>query len=393
MQEMARRQKAEAGLLQAQKMEAVGQLTGGLAHDFNNLLTVISGYTALMLRTLGPSDPFFEHVTEVSLAAKRAGALTHQLLAFSRRQVIRPQVLDLNLVVASTQGMLGRLIGEDISLRIVARADRSNIRADRSQIEQVIVNLVVNARDAMPKGGSLTIETGSLYLDAAAAREHIGLQPGPHVMLSITDTGTGVDPETLSHIFEPFFTTKEVGQGTGLGLAIVYGVVRQNAGAITVTSTVGRGTSFRIYLPVVDDEGHARASAGSQADALEGTETILLVEDEDGVRRLARTVLQHYGYRLVEASNGIEALHLCDQFAGPIHLLLTDVVMPGLSGREVAEGVRRLRPGMRVLFMSGYAEEKLVHHGVVDGDLAFVEKPFLPEVLVRKVREVLDAPA
>jgi two-component system cell cycle sensor histidine kinase/response regulator CckA len=390
--DIGERKQLEAQLLQAQKMEAVGRLAGGVAHDFNNLLTVIGGYSEFMLRKLASSDPIFESVSEVAQAAKRAGDLTRQLLAFSRRQVIRPEVLDLNLVVAGTQAMLGRLIGEDFDLRIIASASRASVRVDRSQIEQVIVNLAVNGRDAMPRGGTLTIETTAIELDAAAAREYVGLDAGPFVMVAVSDTGAGMDQETLSHIFEPFFTTKEVGRGTGLGLAIVYGIVTQNGGGITVTSTVGRGTAFRIYLPVVPD-GEPRSTGGKATNSSHtgGSETILLVEDEEGVRRLARTVLESHGYTVLEASDGYEALRACDRFEGEIHLLLTDVVMPTMSGVEVAERVASRRPATSVLFMSGYAEEKLVHHGVLDGDLDLVEKPFTPESLAQRVRSALDS--
>ena len=383
---------SEKQLWQSQKMEAVGRLAGGVAHDFNNLLTVIKGYTELMLEDLKPSDPMRVEMEEVQKAADRAAALTRQLLAFSRRQVLAPRVVNLNFLVEDMNKLLRRLLGEDIEL--CTRLDRGlgSVQADPGQIEQVIMNLAVNARDAMPKGGKLTLETANLELDQAYAREHAIIQPGSYVMLAISDTGCGMDAETLAHVFEPFFTTKEQGKGTGLGLSTVYGIVKQSGGYIWPYSEPKIGTTFKIYLPRVDERAE-RAAAQAQATASElgGTETILLVEDEEGVRGLTRQLLQRHGYTVLEAEHGQDALLLCERYSGPIHLLLTDVVLAAqMSGRELVERLAPLRREMKVLYMSGYSDEAIVHHGVLAPGTAFLQKPFTTEILMRKLREVLD---
>ena len=383
---------SEKQLWQSQKMEAVGRLAGGVAHDFNNLLTVIKGYTELMLEDLKPSDPMRSEMEEVQKAADRAAALTRQLLAFSRRQVLAPKVVNLNFLVEDMNKLLRRLLGEDIELCTKLDSSLGSVQADPGQIEQVIMNLAVNARDAMPKGGKLTLETANLELDQAYAREHAIVQPGSYVLLAISDTGCGMDAETLAHVFEPFFTTKEQGKGTGLGLSTVYGIVKQSGGYIWPYSEPGIGTTFKIYLPRVDETA-AREQAAAQpaASGLEGTETILLVEDEEGVRGLTRQLLQRHGYTVLEAEHGQDALLLCERYSGPIHLLLTDVVLAAqMSGRELVERLVPLRREMKVLYMSGYSDEAIVHHGVLAPGTAFLQKPFTTESLMRKLREVLD---
>lgn len=382
--------RSQEQLRQSQKMEAVGRLAGGVAHDFNNLLTAIRGYSELLLTSLSPEDPLREDIEEIKKAATRAASLTYQLLVFSRRQVFTSQVLDLNTVVINTEKMLRRLIGEDINLVTRLEPMLGCVKADPGQIEQVILNLAINARDAMPQGGTLIIETANVELDTASARQHIGAQAGSYVMLAVTDTGCGMDAETRSHIFEPFFTTKEQGKGTGLGLSTVYGIVTQNDGHISVYSELGRGTTFKIYLPQVNGVVEAAAEERILSTPLQGLETILVVEDEEAVRRLARRVLRESGYTVLEAHHGSEALLICERYEGPIPLLLTDVVMPGMGGRELAERLRPLRPEMKVLYMSGYADNAIFHHTMLGPDAAFLEKPFTPELLTRKVRAVLD---
>jgi len=384
---------SEKQLWQSQKMEAVGRLAGGVAHDFNNLLTVIKGYTELMLEDLKPADPMRSEMEEVQKAADRAAALTRQLLAFSRRQVLAPKVVNLNFLVEDMNKLLCRLLGEDIELCTKLDGSLGSVQADPGQIEQVIMNLAVNARDAMPKGGKLTLETANLELDPAYAREHAMVQPGSYVMLAISDTGCGMDAETLSHVFEPFFTTKEQGKGTGLGLSTVYGIVKQSGGYIWPYSEPGIGTSFKIYLPRVDEMAQREQErAQAAASGLGGTETILLVEDEEGVRGLTRQLLQRHGYTVLEAEHGQDALLLCERYSGPVHLLLTDVVLAAqMSGRELVERLRPLRREMKVLYMSGYSDEAIVHHGVLAPGTAFLQKPFTTESLMRKLREVLDS--
>jgi hypothetical protein len=384
-------QATEEQLRQSQKMEAVGKLAGGVAHDFNNLLTAISGHSELSLRRLGPDDPLRRNVEVIKSASDRAAALTRQLLAFSRKQVLQPKVLDLNDVVVETNKLLRRLIGEDIDLLTVLEPSLGQIKADPGQIGQVLMNLSVNARDAMPRCGKLTIETSNIYIDEEYARRHVSVVPGWYVMLAVSDTGCGMDDATRKRIFEPFFTTKEVGKGTGLGLSTVYGIVKQSGGNIWVYSEVGRGTTFKIYLPRTDKLAEQLEASSGRDEAPAGTETVLLVEDEEIVRDMTQEILRMSGYHVLESSRGSEALAVCEQHKGPIHLMLTDVVMPQMSGRELAERLMPLRPEMRVLYMSGYTDDAIVHHGVLDEGMAFIEKPFTPNGLARKVRESLDA--
>jgi PAS domain S-box-containing protein len=378
-------------LWQSQKMEAVGQLAGGVAHDFNNLLTAITGYSDLTIRRLPEDDPLRHNVEEIKKAGDRAAALTRQLLAFSRKQILQPQVLNLNSVAQDLEKMLHRLIGEDIELRTSLEEDLGNVQADPGQIEQVIVNLAVNARDAMPRGGKLTIETRNIYLDQSYADQRVAVKTGPHVMLAVSDTGSGMDEETQQRIFEPFFTTKAIGKGTGLGLSTVYGIISQSGGTIWVYSEVGLGTTFKIYLPRVDENASDYIRASAATAPLTGTETILLAEDEEVVRKLASQVLRFYGYQVIEAENGSDALRTAESYGQTIDLLLTDVVMPEMSGRELSQQIAVLRPEMKLLFMSGYTDDAVVHHGVLDAKTNFIQKPFGPEALARKVREVLDA--
>jgi two-component system, cell cycle sensor histidine kinase and response regulator CckA len=378
----------EAQLTQAQKMEAIGRLAGGVAHDFNNMLAAIQGYAELILRSLQPGDSLHGHVEQILKAGQRAAGLTQQLLAFSRKQVIAPQVLDLNGLVADSTRMLVRLIGEDVVLDVLPGADGGRVRADPHQLEQVLVNLAINARDAMPGGGTLTIGTADLELDEARARA-MSLEPGRYVELSVRDTGDGMDEETKARIFEPFFTTKEVGRGTGLGLAIVHGIVRQNRGHVEVSSGPGMGTIFRVYLPRVEAPVEA-AGEPPRLSAATGTETILLVEDEEIVRTLARTILTSLGYHVLEADRGDDACLLCRNHPGPIHLLLTDVIMPAMNGRELYRQVRELRPDLKVLFMSGYTGDVIAPHGVLEEGTDFIGKPFTVKGLARKIRDVLD---
>ena len=384
-------QEAQAQLVQAQKMEAVGRLAGGVAHDFNNLLTIISGSCHFLLSALGPAGPLRKEVEEIRQASTRAANLTSQLLAFSRRQVLTLKELNLNDIIRNTEGMLQRLIGEDINLVAVLDPELGPVRVDPGQVEQILMNLVVNARDAMPSGGRLTIETANIELDDTFARQHARVRPGPYVMLAVCDSGKGMDKETQAHIFEPFFTTKEQGKGTGLGLAMVYGSVRQNGGSIFVYSEPGQGTTFRVYLPRVQEEAAAAKVPAPAPVALpHGTETVLVVEDEPGVRAVILRTLREQGYTVLEARHGLEALHLGTQPLVKIHLLLTDVVMPQVSGREVAENLTRIHPELRVLYMSGYTDDAVVRHGILVEGNFFLQKPFTPYTLAHKVREVLD---
>jgi signal transduction histidine kinase/CheY-like chemotaxis protein len=377
-------------LEQAQKMDAIGRLAGGVAHDFNNLLTVILGRTDILLHPLKPEDPMRRGIELIQRTAGRAADLTRQLLAFSRKQVLEAVVVDLNAVTAEMKDLLGRLIGEDIALVTAPTTGLGHVKADRGQIEQVLMNLAVNARDAMPQGGHLIVETANVDLDGDFVRRHVGARPGPHVMLAVSDSGVGIPREVQPHIFEPFFTTKEQGRGTGLGLATVYGIVKQSGGYITVDSESGRGTTFRIYLPRVDAAAPAADRSARPTAAAGGTETILLVEDEEGVRELARDILRSSGYTVIEARNGAEALLLCERHQGPLDLLLTDVVMPRMSGRELAERLAALRPDLIVLYMSGYTDDAVIRHGVLGAGTAFLQKPFTPGALVGRVRETLD---
>jgi len=391
-EDISERRTLEDQLRQSQKMEAVGRLAGGIAHDFNNLLTVIKGYSELMLDDLDSADPLRHEVDEIKKAADRAASLTRQLLAFSRQQVLAPKVLDLNLVVHNMDKLLHRLLGEDVDLITVLEPGLGRVKADPGQVEQVIMNLAVNARDAMPQGGKLTVETANVDLDESYVRDHAAVKPGCYVMIAVSDTGTGMPEKVKSRIFEPFFTTKEVGKGTGLGLSTVYGIIKQSGGYIWVYSEVGRGSTFKAYLPRVDAPAEIPLSRSAQP-ARHGSETVLLVEDEDGVRSLVRQVLHKHGYNVLEARHGGEALLMCERHPGKIDMLLTDVVLQQMSGRELAERLLKVRPEMKVLYVSGYADDAIVHHGVLTAGMAFLQKPFTTEALARKVRYVLDGPA
>ena len=381
---------SEERLRQAQKMEAVGRLAGGVAHDFNNLLTVISSYSDLLLEDLGSDDPRRDDVEQIRKAADGAAALTRQLLAFSRQQVLQPKALDLKATVAGTEKLLKRLIGEDIQLATFLAPDLGVVNADPGQIEQIIINLAVNARDAMPAGGRLPIEAANVDMDEEYVRGHAPAGPGRYVMLALSDTGIGMDEPTKARIFEPFFTTKEAGKGTGLGLATVYGIVKQSGGFIWVYSEPGRGTTFKVYLPRIEEPAEPAAAPTATVE-LRGTETVLVVEDAPSVRMVTRQVLERYGYTVLEASNGATALRLAAKHHGRIHLLLTDVVMPGLSGRQLAQQLAQLRPDLKVLYASGYTDNAILHHGILESGIAYLQKPFTPETLGRSVRQVLDS--
>lgn len=391
LSDVTERKQVEQQLRQSQKMEAIGQLAGGVAHDFNNLLTVIRGHTDLLLDRIGQTDALRRNVEQIQKSADRAVSLTRQLLAFSRKQILQPRVLDLNAIVAEMGKMLPRLIGENIELVISTAPSLGKVKADPGQIEQVILNLAVNARDAMPQGGKLTIETANVELDEAHVRGHVTSKPGPHIMLAVSDNGCGMDPETQSHIFEPFFTTKELGKGTGIGLATVYGIVKQSGGWIWVYSEVSKGSTFKIYLPRVDETAdpgkHARAPLPFRA----ASETILVVEDNESLRQLTHEFLLSAGYTVLLASDGAGAIRIAEQHEGRIHLLLTDVVMPGMNGRELAWQLANKRLGVRVLYTSGYTGDAVLKKGVLEESASFLPKPFTREALAQKVREVLEA--
>lgn len=389
--DISQRKALEQQLLQAQKMEAVGRLAGGVAHDFNNMLTVISGYNRMILDELSPLDPLRGYAEEVLKAADRAGALTNQLLAFSRRQIIQPRVMNVNAVVGQTEKMLRRLLGEDIQLAFDLKAEDGNIRADLNQIAQAIVNLAVNARDAMPTGGRISVETENVYLDENYVRTHLGVQPGDFVMIAMSDTGEGMDAATRQRIFEPFFTTKQQGKGTGLGLATVYGMVKQAGGDIWVYSEVGQGTTFKLYFPRVR-EAVSDQAAGEREGPTAAGETVLVVEDETAVRDLTVKMLKQLGYMVLAAASGEEALAISASHPGRISALITDVVMPQMSGRQVADQLLAARPEIRVLYLSGYTEHTVIHHGVLETGVDFLPKPFSREALGRKVREILGRP-
>jgi PAS domain S-box-containing protein len=390
--DVTERRELEDQLRQAGKMEAVGQLAGGVAHDFNNILTAILGYADLLTADLPAGDRRREDVDEIKKAAQRAAALTRQLLAFSRKQVLETRALDVNVLVDNMDKMLRPLLGENVELRTVPAADLHAVRADPNQIEQVILNLAINARDAMPKGGKLTIETANVDLDEHYAARHATVVPGRHVMLAVSDTGTGMDAATQARIFEPFFTTKDPGRGTGLGLATVYGIVKQSGGSIWVYSELGQGTTFKIYLPALDAPPE-RLSKATVTQELGGTETVLVVEDDEQLLHVAHRALEARGYTVLAAGRGDAALELARRQVGPIHLLLTDVTIPDMDGRSLAGAIQAERPELRVLYMSGYADRAIVHHGVLDAHVAYLPKPFTTEAIARRVREVLDAPS
>jgi PAS domain S-box-containing protein len=379
----------EEQFLQAQKMEAVARLAGGVAHDFNNILSVIFGYGDLMNQTLRPQDPLAGYLAKIREASDRAAVLTSQLLAFCRKTILAPQILNLNDQLAGVEHMLERLIGEDIEIRMVLDPALEPVKADPGQVDQIVMNLAINARDAMPSGGNLTLETANVYLDEDYARGHTYVTPGHYVMLAVTDNGQGMDAETQAHVFEPFFTTKELGRGTGLGLSTVYGIVKQSGGHIAVYSEVGQGTTFKVYLPRVQEAVAAVSEAKPLAMDLHGSETILVVEDEDMLREIIGRSLKIYGYSVLKARHGGEALLLCERHPEPIHLMLTDVVMPNMNGRELADRLAPLRPDMKVLYMSGYTDNAIVHHGVLETDIFFVQKPFRTKKLIEKIREIL----
>jgi len=389
IQDITARKLLEDQFRQAQKMEAVGRLAAGVAHDFNNLLTIIIGYSEVILDRFAADDPMRAHTAEIKNAAERAAGLTRQLLAFSRQQVLAPQILDLNALIVNLTKLLNRLIGEDVDLVFNQGHCPATIKADPGHIEQILMNLAVNSRDAMPRGGKLTIEISPVQVDEAFSSTHISVPAGPYVMLAVSDTGCGMDKDVQAHMFEPFFTTKEQGKGTGLGLATVYGIVKQSGGHIWVYSEPGAGTTFKIYLPAVT--GSAQTAQESAVPA-GGSETVLLVEDDAGLRELARMVLaDRGGYKVLESTAGKEALVFAEQYKGLIHLMLTDVVMPGMSGRELSEELATPRPEMKILYMSGYTDDTVVRHGVLEEGMGFLQKPFTSDSLLRKVREVLDA--
>jgi PAS domain S-box-containing protein len=377
-------------LRHSQKMEAIGRLAGGIAHDFNNLLTVIKGYSQLSSFELKEGDPLRVNIDEIQNAAERAASLTRQLLAFSRRQVMEMKVLDLNTLLRDLEKMLRRVIGEDIEMVIQLAEDLGRVRADVGQIEQVIMNLAVNAKDAMPSGGKLTIETANVELDESYARNHIDVKHGHYVMFSVSDTGVGMSPEVRERIFEPFFTTKEQGKGTGLGLSTTYGIVKQSEGHIWVYSAQGKGTTFKIYLPRVNEPLEEIRKEVLKEELPRGNETVLIVEDEEEVRKLAGKILEKQGYRILETFNGDDALVACERRKSPIHLMLADIVMPGMSGSELAKLLKPLYPEIKILYMSGYTDNAIVRHGVLEKGVNYIQKPFTMEGLARKVREVLD---
>jgi two-component system cell cycle sensor histidine kinase/response regulator CckA len=390
MVDISERRNLEEKLRQSQKMEAIGRLAGGIAHDFNNLLTVIAGYSRMLMDHLQTDPAAHGQVKKIEEASDRAASLTQQLLAFSRKQVLQPKVISLNGLVENLGSLLQRLIGENIDLQTITASDLGRVKADAAQIEQVIMNLAVNARDAMPAGGQLTLETGNVDLDKSYSVDHPGVTPGPYVMLAVSDTGAGMTPETQARIFEPFFTTKELGRGTGLGLSMVYGIVKQSGGHIWIYSEVGHGTTFKIYFPRTEEGAESAALRQPASSTIRGTETILLVEDDQTLRDLVQSILASCGYSVVAPKDPKEAHIICEQRASSIHLLLSDVVMPGISGRELAQTILSRNPAVKILFMSGYTENAIVHHGVLDFGTHFLQKPFTPSVLAHKVREVLD---
>jgi len=386
------RKRIEEQFLQAQKMEAVGRFAAGVSHDLNNLLTAIIAYSDLLTDSLAEYDDLQTYVQEIREAVDKASGLTKQLVSFSRKQVLQPRLLDMNTVVASMEGMLRRLISEDIELVSMLAPDIGLVRADKGQLEQIVLNLAVNARDAMEQGGQLTIETANVNLDATYAGLHMDVTPGPHVMLAVSDSGCGMDEDTRSHMFEPFFTTKEQEKGTGLGLSTVFGIVKQHKGHIWVYSEPGQGTTLKIYFPKIMEEFETTEEDQVSIGALGGTETVLVVEDDEGVRKAVREILRKSGYKILSAHEPGEAILVAEQHTGLIHLMLSDVVMPRMSGPDLAERLNPWHPEMKILYVSGYADNAIVHHGILDKGLAFLQKPFALEELLQKVRQVLDSP-
>ena len=375
---------------QTQKMEAIGRLAGGIAHDFNNLLTVINGYSELMLMRLKKDDPIYQQLNQISLAGRRAESLTRQLLAFSRKQVLQPVVLDIKRIIEDMNKMLHRLISENIELHTILEPNLCHIKADPSQIEQVVLNLVINARDAMPMGGKITIEAKNIVFKQSFYWEDLEIRSGKYLMLSISDTGTGMDAETKKRIFEPFFTTKKEGKGTGLGLATVYGIVKQSGGFVNVYSEKGIGSTFKLYFPCVKEPAEPIKSKTVSSESLTGTETILVAEDEDNLRNLVCEILRSHGYNVLEAANGGSALLKCEKYKKPIHLILSDVVMPEMSGAELVERLLPIHPEMKVMYMSGYTDDAVIRHGILEEKVQFLQKPFSPNSLLEKVRSILD---
>jgi len=392
VRDITEHKKLEAQLRQSQKMEAIGILAGGVAHDFNNILTTIIGNAELALMNVIKDKSLRKGIKEIKKAGERAASLTRQLLAFSRKQIVQPKILDINELLTDMEKMLGRLIGEDIELLTIPAPALWQVKIDPGQIEQVIMNLAINAKDAMPCGGKLTIETANADLDENYSHEH-GIEKkksGPYVMLAVSDTGIGMDKETHEHIFEPFFTTKKVGKGTGLGLATVYGIVKQNNGFIWVYSEPEHGATFKVYLPEVKKDADPEKKEKKSVVKLAGSETVLIVEDDGLLRNLAQNTLQRYGYKVLDAENGEDAIRICKEYDGRIDLMITDVVMPKIGGREAAKRLLPLYPQMKVIYMSGYTDDAIVHHGVLKPGLNFLEKPFTPKGLTLKVRKVLD---
>jgi nitrogen-specific signal transduction histidine kinase/ActR/RegA family two-component response regulator len=391
--DISERRSLEMQLRHAQRMEAVGRLAGGVAHDFNNLLAAILGHGELLLSELPPGHVLRRNAEEIQKAGVRGAMLTRQLLAFSRKEVLAPSVIDLNAVMLALDELLNRLIGEDIELVTIPAMAPVRTLADRGQMEQILMNLAINARDAMPTGGRLTIEISSVEIDETYARQHARVRPGRYAVIAVADTGIGMDADTLAHAFEPFFTTKEQGKGTGLGLSTVYGIAEQAGGHVWVFSEPGVGTTFKVHLPEVSEAADDSGEFPSRAPAVRGVETILLVEDEDSVRALTREVLEGRGYHVIEAVDGVEALRVAAAFDGQIHLLITDVVMPRMGGGDLSEKLAAMRPGVRVLFMSGYTDDSIIRHGVRERSSAFIQKPFVLDAFAARVREVLDTPA